>query len=137
VRDGLIKALKITRYLHPGCTPPPPPLEGSGQQLAFHNKTIVMTHNFTISIAAKWLDDYNNAALTPNSAPPARRLTRNHHHRSFPTSRRHADQIPLRRQDRLIFTTAKNKAEGKEFVKFLLQEENVRPISRRTGRWFR
>ena len=29
--------------------------------VAFHNKTTVMTHNATISIAAKWLDDANNA----------------------------------------------------------------------------
>jgi len=27
-----------------------------------------MTHNFTISIAAKWLDDANNPALTPETA---------------------------------------------------------------------
>jgi hypothetical protein len=37
----------------------------------------------------------------------------------------------------LIFTNAKNKAEGKEFVKFLLQEENLRPyIEGALGRWF-
>ena len=37
----------------------------------------------------------------------------------------------------LIFTAAKNKAEGKEFVKFLLQEENLRPyIEGALGRWF-
>ena len=32
--------------------------------VAFFNKTTVMTHNATISIAAKWLDDANNATLT-------------------------------------------------------------------------
>ena len=32
---------------------------------------------------------------------------------------------------------AKNKAEGKEFIKFLLQEENLRPyIEGALGRWF-
>ena len=36
--------------------------------VAFHNKTIVMTHNYTISIAAKWLDDANNEALTRRAA---------------------------------------------------------------------
>jgi multiple sugar transport system substrate-binding protein len=39
-------------------------LEGPGHNVAFHNKTTVMTHNATISIAAKWLDDMNNATLT-------------------------------------------------------------------------
>ena len=43
-------------------------LEGPGQQRAFHNKTILLTHNATISIAAKWLDDANNAALTAGAA---------------------------------------------------------------------
>ncbi len=36
--------------------------------VAFHNKTIMMTHNATISIAAKWLDDANNATLTAGAA---------------------------------------------------------------------
>ena len=35
------------------------------------------------------------------------------------------------------FTAAKNKAEAKQFVSFLLQEENVRPyIEGALGRWF-
>ena len=33
--------------------------------VAFHNKQIMMTHNATISIAAKWLDDMNNEKLKP------------------------------------------------------------------------
>ena len=37
----------------------------------------------------------------------------------------------------LIFASAKNKAEGKQFISFLLQEENVRPyIEGALGRWF-
>ena len=37
----------------------------------------------------------------------------------------------------VIFADAKNKAKAKEFVKFLLQEENLRPyVEGALGRWF-
>ena len=37
----------------------------------------------------------------------------------------------------MIFAAAKNKAEAKEFVAFLLQEENLRPyVEGALGRWF-
>ena len=48
-----------------GCTPPSSTSwKDPDNNVAFHNKTTVMTHNATISIAAKWLDDMNNSALT-------------------------------------------------------------------------
>jgi multiple sugar transport system substrate-binding protein len=43
--------------------------------VSFHNKTILLTHNATISIAAKWLDDANNATLSASSARRRRRTT--------------------------------------------------------------
>ena len=77
VKQGLIAAL--TDYTDPyikGCTPPSSTTwKDPDNNVAFHNKTTVMTHNYTISIAAKWLDDANNETLTPSSAPPARRPT--------------------------------------------------------------
>ena len=37
----------------------------------------------------------------------------------------------------VIFAASKNKAKGKEFVKFLLQEENLQPyVEGALGRWF-
>jgi multiple sugar transport system substrate-binding protein len=98
-----------------------------------------MTHNFTISIAAKWLDDANNPALTPEQRAAGRKaydetiITA-----SFPNK---PDGTPIKyRSDvktGLIFANAKNKAEGKEFVKFLMQEENLRPyVEGALGRWF-
>ena len=67
VRENLIKAMKdYTDTYIKGCTPPSSTTwKDPDNNVAFHNKTIVMTHNFTISIAAKWLDDANNPALTP------------------------------------------------------------------------
>ena len=67
VRQGLIGALKdyTDTYLK-GCTPPSSTTwKDPDNNVAFHNKTIVMTHNFTISIAAKWFEDSTNPVLTP------------------------------------------------------------------------
>ena len=85
VHAGLIGAL--TDYTAPyqkGCTPPSSTSwKDPDNNVAFHNKTTVMTHNATISIAAKWLDDMNNddahagtaragkKNYTSTSAPPA------------------------------------------------------------------
>ncbi len=61
-----------------------------------------MTHNFTISIAAKWFEDSNNPALTPEQRAAGKKAyEEDHHHRGVPQQAgRIADQIPLRRQDR-------------------------------------
>src|ERR1700726_1166232 len=93
----------------------------------------------TAQIAAKWLEDANNPALTPEQPPAAKKayeetiITG-----SFPNK---PDGTPIKyRSDvktGLIFAAAKNKAEGKEFIKFLLQEENLRPyVEGALGRWF-
>src|SRR5882757_3597319 len=141
VREGLIGALKdyTDTYLK-GCTPPSSTTwKDPDNNVAFHNKTIVMTHNFTISIAAKWFEDSQNPALTPEQREAGRKaygediVTA-----SFPKA---PDGSPIRyRSDvktGVIFTAAKNKAQAKEFVKFLLQEENLQPyVEGALGRWF-
>jgi len=141
VRANLISALKdYTDTYVRGCTPPSSTTwKDPDNNVAFHNKTIVMTHNFTISIAAKWLDDANNPALTPEQRAAGKKayeetiITA-----SFPNK---PDGTPIKyRSDvktGLIFANAKNKAEGKQFVAFLMQEENLRPyIEGALGRWF-
>src|SRR3981081_4322932 len=76
VRENLIKAMKdYTDTYVRGCTPPSSTTwKDPDNNVAFHNKTIVMTHNFTISIAAKWLDGANNEPL-PADEPTAGRKT--------------------------------------------------------------
>ncbi len=57
-----------------GCTPPSSTTwKDPDNNVAFHNRTTVMTHNYTISIAAKWLDDANNEALTPEQRAAGRK----------------------------------------------------------------
>src|SRR6476620_21503 len=141
VRDGLIHALKdYTDTYIKGCTPPSSTTwKDPDNNVAFHNKTIVMTHNFTISIAAKWLDDANNPALTPEQRAAGKKayeeviITS-----SFPNK---PDGTPIKYRSDVktgpMFAVAKNKAAGKDIIKFLMQEENLRPyIEGALGRWF-
>jgi multiple sugar transport system substrate-binding protein len=141
VREGLIHALKdYTDTYIKGCTPPSSTTwKDPDNNVAFHNKTIVMTHNFTISIAAKWFEDSTNPALTDEQRAAGKKaygqdiITA-----SFPNK---PDGTPIKyRSDvktGLIFTNAQHKAQAKEFVKFLMQEENLGPyVEGALGRWF-
>jgi multiple sugar transport system substrate-binding protein len=141
VKEGLIGALKdyTDPYLK-GCTPPSSTTwKDPDNNVAFHNKTTVMTHNFTISIAAKWYEDSQNPALTPEQRAAGKKayeeliITA-----AFPKK---PDGSPIKyRSDvktGVIFSQSKNKAKAKEFVKFLLQEENLGPyVEGALGRWF-
>ena len=75
VRAGLINALRdYTSIRTRGCTPPSSTSwKDPDNNVSFHNKTILLTHNATISIAAKWLDDANNATLTPEQRAQAKK----------------------------------------------------------------
>jgi multiple sugar transport system substrate-binding protein len=66
VRQGLINALNDYTYVYGKAARRrrPRAWKDADNNVAFHNKTTVLTHNATISIAAKWLDDMNNATLT-------------------------------------------------------------------------
>ncbi|MGY3031262.1 multiple sugar transport system substrate-binding protein [Bradyrhizobium sp. USDA 4354] len=141
VRENLIKAMKdYTDTYIKGCTPPSSTTwKDPDNNVAFHNKTIVMTHNFTISIAAKWFEDSQNQALTQEQRDAGKKAyEQDIVTASFPKA---PDGSTIRyRSDvktGLVFTAAKNKAEAKQFISFLLQEENVRPyIEGALGRWF-
>jgi multiple sugar transport system substrate-binding protein len=141
VRQGLIGALKdYTDVYVKGCTPPSSTTwKDPDNNVAFHNKTTVMTHNFTISIAAKWNEDSTNPALTPEQRAAGKKAyEENIITAAFPNK---PDGSPIRyRSDvktGVVFASSKNKAEGKEFIKFLLQEENLQPyIEGALGRWF-
>ncbi|MCW5234064.1 ABC transporter substrate-binding protein [Verminephrobacter eiseniae] len=141
VRTGLISAL--TDYAMPylkGCAPPSSTSwKDPDNNVAFHNKTIVMTHNATISIAGKWLDDWNNAALTPEQREQARKnYTERIHTAGFP-DKPDGSKMVYRAAVKtgVVFKDAKNKARAKEFVAFLLEEENLTPyVEGALGRWF-
>ena len=141
VRKGLIAAMTdYTSVYGKGCTPPSSTSwKDPDNNVAFHNKTTVMTHNATISIAAKWLDDMNNAALTDAQRATAKKnyleLVKTAGFPSKPDGSKMAYRAAIKTG--VIFKEAKNKARAKEFVTFLLQEENLMPyVEGSLGRWF-
>ncbi|MEO8857746.1 MAG: ABC transporter substrate-binding protein [Burkholderiaceae bacterium] len=141
VRAGLISAL--TDYTAPyskGCSPPSSTSwKDPDNNVAFFNKTTVMTHNATISIAAKFLDDMNNTNLKPEEREAAKQnYTKNVRTAGFP-EKPDGSKMVYRAAVKtgVVFSQAKNKARAKEFVAFLLQEENLTPyVEGSLGRWF-
>ena len=141
VRQGLISALKdYTDVYVKGCTPPSSTTwKDPDNNVAFHNRTIVMTHNYTISIAAKWLDDANNEQLTAEQRAAGRKA----YDETIATSGfpKKPDGSPMVYRTAVkvgvIFEASKNKAKAKDFLKFMMEEENLRPyVEGALGRWF-
>ncbi len=141
VRAGLINALRdYTDVYTKGCTPPSSTTwKDPDNNVAFHNKTIVMTHNYTISIAAKWLDDANNEQLTPEQRTAGRKAydeliaTAGFPKKPDGTAMVYRTAVKVG----VIFQDSKNKVRAREFLRFLLEEENLRPyVEGALGRWF-
>jgi multiple sugar transport system substrate-binding protein len=141
VRQGLINALTdYTSVYSKGCTPPSSTnWKDPDNNVAFHNKTIILTHNATISIAAKWLDDMNNQALTQAQRDTAKaNYTEKIATAGFP-NKPDGSKMVYRAAVKtgVIFKDAKNKAMGKQFVAFMLDEANLTPyVEGSLGRWF-
>lgn len=141
VRQGLINALSdYTSVYSKGCAPPSATSwKDPDNNVAFHNKTTVMTHNATISIAAKWLDDMNNATLTDAQRATAKKnYTELIATAGFP-NKPDGSKMVYRAAVKtgVIFKDAKNKAAAKQFVSFLLDESNLTPyVEGSLGRWF-
>jgi len=122
-----------------GCTPPSSiNWLDPDNNVAFHNKTIAMTHNATISIASKHLDDMNNPALTQEQRDAAKKnYLDNIRTTQFPAK---PDGKPLPNlaavKTAVVFADGKNKKRGKEFMAFMMKDENLRPfVEGSLGRW--
>lgn len=141
VRAALINAMTdYTAVYSKGCTPPSSTSwKDPDNNVAFHNKTIVMTHNATISIAAKWLDDMNNSTLTDaQRADAKKKYTELIATAGFP-NKPDGTKMTYRAAVKtgVIFKDAKNKALGKKFLTFMLDEANLQPyVEGSLGRWF-
>jgi len=141
VRAGLIAALRdYTDIYAKGCSPPSSTTwKDPDNNVAFHNRTTIMTHNYTISIAAKWLDDANNEQLTPEQRAAGRKAydeliaTAGFPRKPDGTAMVYRTAVKVG----VIFQDSKNKPRAREFLKFLLEEENLRPyVEGALGRWF-
>jgi multiple sugar transport system substrate-binding protein len=141
VRQGLINAMTdYTAVYGKACTPPSSTSWADpDNNVAFHNKTIILTHNATISIAAKHLDDMNNATLTEAQRATAKKnYTELIATAGFP-SKPDGSKMTYRAAVKtgVIFKDAKNKAGAKKFVAFMLEDANLTPyIEGSLGRWF-
>jgi multiple sugar transport system substrate-binding protein len=141
VKQGLVAAMKdFTDIYTRGCTPPSSTnWKDPDNNVAFHNKTTILTHNATISIAAKWLDDSTNAALTEEQRVQAKKnygeLIRT---AAFPKKPDGSNMVYRAAvKTGVIFTNAPNKKRAKEFVTFFLQEQNLQPyVEGSLGRWY-
>ena len=141
VRAGLIGAVRdYTMPYTKGCTPPSATSwKDPDNNVAFHNHTTVMTHNATISIAAKWFDDMNNEKLKPEERAQAKKnYYENIATAGFPNK---PDGSPMTYRAAVktgvMFADSKNKKRGREFITFLLQDENLIPyVEGSLGRWY-
>ncbi len=141
VRQSLINAVNdYTMVYSKGCTPPSSTAwKDPDNNVAFHNKTIAMTHNATISIAAKWLDDMNNATLTEAQRATAKtNYEKNIATAGFP-NKPDGSKMTYRAAVKtgVIFKGAKNLDGAKKFVSFILEDANLTPyVEGSQGRWF-
>lgn len=141
VRDGLIAALRdYTDVYGRGCSPPSSAGWKDGETAAaFNDRTTIMTHDYSIAIAARWLDDANNPLLTQSERVAGRRA----YDELIATAGlpRKPDGAPMAYRTivkiGVIFRESKNKKQAREFLRFLLEEENLRPyVEAGLGRWF-
>ncbi len=141
VRGSLIQAMTdYTAIYGKGCTPPSSTSwKDPDNNVAFHNRTTVLTHNATISIAAKWLDDMNNSTLTEAQRATAKaNYTEKIATAGFPNK---PDGKPMSYRAAVktgvVFKDSKNKDLAKKFVAFLLDDANLTPyVEGSLGRWF-
>jgi multiple sugar transport system substrate-binding protein len=141
VKAGLVNTVRDYASIRTrGCTPPSSTSwKDPDNNVAFHNKTILLTHNATISIVAKWLDDSNNPSQTAEQRAQAKKnVDENIATSGFPNK---PDGSPMiyraAVKTGVVFEGAKNKKRAKEFVAFLLQEENLQPyVEGSLGRWY-
>src|SRR4051812_184344 len=131
VRQGLINALgDYTSVYSKGCSPPSSTSwKDPDNNVAFHNKTTVLTHNATISIAAKWLDDMNNTTLTDVQRAQAKKnYTELIATAGFPTKPDGTKMVYRTAvKTGVVFKDGKNKPAARQFVAFLLDEANLTP----------
>lgn len=141
VRQGLINALSdYTAVYAKGCTPPSATnWKDPDNNVAFANKTIALTHNATISIAATQLDASNNASLTDAQRATAKKnYTELIATAAFP-NKPDGSKMTYRAAVKtgVIFQAAKNKEAAKKFVAFMLDDANLTPyVEGSLGRWF-
>jgi multiple sugar transport system substrate-binding protein len=141
VKAGLVAALRdYTDIYVKGCTPPSSTTwKDADNRAAFDDRSVLLTHDRAMSIAARWLDIANDTRLSAQQRAAGRKaydqlLATG----GFPAK---PDGSPMVYRTSVkvgvIFLESKNKKRAREFVKFVLEEQNLRPyVESALGRWF-
>src|SRR4029450_4846721 len=141
VRQGLLDALKdYTDLYAKGCTPPQSTGWRDGDNdLAFNGRTVVMMPNPSLSIVGKWLDDANHDKI----GAPQRAQGRKAYDELIATAgfpKKPSGSPMLSRADvklGVIFQASRNKARARDFLKILMEEDELPPdVESALGRWF-
>ncbi len=140
-RQAMINAVRdYSSIAEKGCTPPSSVnWLDPDHNVAYHNKQTIATHNATISIAAKWLDDAKNQSLTAEQRAQAdKNYKENVRTIGFPKKPDGSTMTHLVAvKTAVVFAEGKNKRRGKEFLAFLMQDENLTPfVEGSLGRWY-
>lgn len=141
VKAGLVSALRdYTDVYLKGCTPPSSTTwKDADNDAAFNDRSVLLTLGRAMSVAAGWLDIANDTRLSAEQRAAGRRaydqLVAT---AGFPAK---PDGSPMVYRAAVkvgvIFLESKNKKRAREFVKFVLEEENLRPyVESALGRWF-
>lgn len=139
-RAGLVGALRdYTDLVAKGCTPPgSTEWKDPDNNASFNKKETMLTHNATISIAAKWLDDVRNP-ISPIQRAMARR-NYNEYIATAPFPNK-PDGSPMNYlaavKTAVAFSTAKSPKLAKEFLAFMVEDANLIPYTEGSlGRWY-
>lgn len=140
-KKALSAALKdYTDIALKGCTPSSAiNWKDADNNVNFHNKTTIMTHNATISIASKWLDDMNNTTSTPEQRAQAKKNYEENIETAIWPNKPDGKPMNYLAAIKLavVFKGAKNEKLGKQLLSYLTEDENLIPYTEGSlGRWY-
>jgi multiple sugar transport system substrate-binding protein len=140
-KAGIVNALRdYTSVMAKGCTPPSSSnWKDPDNNVAFHNRTTLMTHNATISIAAKWLDDANNPSLKPEERAAGKKAYEEQIATTPWPNKPDGKPMNYLQAVKLVvaFKGAKNEARARDFLNFMMEDANLIPYTEGTlGRWY-
>ncbi|HEY9348374.1 MAG TPA: extracellular solute-binding protein, partial [Inquilinus sp.] len=140
-RAAMIEAVKgYSSIFTRGCTPPSSVnWLDTDNNVNFHNKTTVLTHNATISIPSKHLDDSTNQTLTEEQRAQAKKNYEENIRTTLFPKKPDGGTLPnlAATKTAVIFADSKNKAQAKEFMAFMMKDENLTPfVEGSVGRWY-
>lgn len=141
MRTRLIAALNDYVSLHRrNCNPPGSISWGDADNnVSFHNRSLVMTPNPSVSIPGKWLDDYNTNRQSNAQVAEQARLNYYQNIRTvtWPVREGRLPPNPVAVKQAVVFSNSRNIEAGKAFLRALMLPQNIQAYTEGAlGRWF-